>query len=315
MRAFITGAGTIGCHTARELVERGDEVTLFDLAPREDYVRQVVQSDVRVVRGDVRELPAVVEAVQEARPDCVIHTAGLIGGAAQQVPYRGFQVNIGGAINMAEAVRLAGVRRLLHASTQGVNDLSAPQTGPITEEFPVGGDAVYSASKVACEQVLKAYASAYKFELGLLRFAGVYGYGHYAGGSGVGQGMYALVTAAMAGRPAPIGAGIPESNEMVYAKDVGRGVALAAHAGRLSHQVYNIGSGVLVTPDTIVQALQRVIPGATASRSGPARADRHPRRQPFDISRARADLGYEPQYDLDAGLRDFVAELQRHAQA
>jgi nucleoside-diphosphate-sugar epimerase len=281
-------------------VERGDEVTLFDLAPREDYVRQVVERDVRVVRGDTRELPAVIEAAQSARPDCVVHTAGLIGGNAQQVPYRGFQVNIGGTLNMAEAVRLLGVRRLLHASTQGVNDLSAPQPAPIDETFPVGGDAVYTASKVACEQLLRAYAAAYGFELALLRFAGVYGYGHYTGGSGVGAGMHALLEAALAGQHAPIGAGIPDSNEMVYAKDVGHGVALVAHADRLPRSIYNIGSGVLVTPDGIVETLQRIIPGATASRGGPARADRHPRRQPFDLTRARTDLGYEPRYNLAA---------------
>ncbi len=311
MRVLITGAGLIGCHAARELVARRDEVTLFDLTPREDYVARVVGGDVRLVCSDTRELPAVLEAMQAARPECVVHTAGLIGGNAQQVPYRGFQVNIGGTINVAEAVRLAGVRRLVHASTQGVNDLSQPQPAPLSEEFPVGGDAVYAASKVACEQVLKAYAAAYKFELAMLRFAGVYGYGHYTGGSGVGQGMHALLQAALEGRPAPIGAGIPESNEMIYAKDAGRGVAAAVHAERLAHQVYNIGTGVLATPDTIVQTLQRVIPGATASRSGPPRPDRHARQQPFDISRARTELGFEPQYDLEAGIRDFVAELQR----
>jgi UDP-glucose 4-epimerase len=311
MRVLITGAGLIGCHAARELAQRGDTVTLFDLTPREDYVARVVGADVRLVRGDTRELPAILEAVQAAQPDCVVHTAGLIGGNAQQSPFRGFQVNIGGTINVAEAVRLSGVRRLVHASTQGVNDLSQPQTVPLTEDFPVGGDAVYGASKVACEQVLKAYAASYQFELAMLRFAGVYGYGHYTGGSGIGQGMHALLQAALEGRPAPIGAGIPASNEMIYAKDAGRGVAAAVHAERLAHHTYNIGTGVLATSDSIVEALQRVIPGATASRGGPARPDRHARRQPFDLTRARADLGYEPQYDLEAGIRDFVAELQR----
>lgn len=311
MRVLITGAGLIGCHAARELVQRGDAVTLFDLTPREDYVARVVGGDVRLVRGDTRELPAVLEAVHTVQPDCVVHTAGLIGGNAQQAPYRGFQVNVGGTINVAEAVRLSGVRRLVHASTQGVNDLSQPQTAPLTEEFPVGGDAVYSASKVACEQVLKAYAASYQFELVMLRFAGVYGYGHYTGGSGIGQGMHALLQAALAEQSAGLGPGIPESNEMVYAKDAGRGVALAVHAGHLAHQTYNVGTGILATPDSIVRALQRVIPGATASRGSPARPDRHARQQPFDLTRARTDLGYEPQYDLEAGIRDFLAELRR----
>jgi len=304
----------IGCHTAQELTQRGDEVTLFDLAPRESYIKRIVTSEVRVVRGDVAELPAVAEAVLDARPEIVIHTAALIGGAAQQVVYRGFRVNIGGTINVAEAVRLAGVRRLLYASTLGVNDLSYPQTAPLTEEFPVGGSGgVYGASKVACEQVLKAYAAAYTFHLGLLRFAGVYGYGEYAGGSGIGIGMYELLAAALAGRPAPIGSGIPDTNEMVYVKDVARGVALAAHAEALPHNTYNLGSGAVVTTDDIVRALQRVVPGASASRGGPARPDPFPRLQPFDLSRSRTELGYEPQYDLEAGLRDFMAEIKRHS--
>jgi len=314
MRVLITGAGMVGCNTARELGQRGDQVTLFDLAPNESYVRQIVPSDVAIVRGDVRELPGVLDAIQQAGAEVVIHTAGLIGGSAQQVPYRGFQVNVGGTLNLAEAVRLAGVRRLLHASTQGVNDLAAPQTAPLGEDFPAdGGGSVYASSKVACEQILKAYAQAYKFELGLLRFAGVYGYGHYAGGSGVGRGMYELVKAAVEGRHAPIGVGIPDSNEMIYCKDVARGVALAAHAERLPHQIYNLGTGVIVTPDEIVETLRRIMPEVTASRGGPSRVDPHPRVQPFDLARARAELGYEPRYDLEAGLRDFIDELERAA--
>ena len=312
MRVLITGAGMIGCHAAQELTQRGDEVTLFDLAPQESYIRRIISSDVRVVRGDVAALPAVMEAVSGARPDVVIHTAALIGGAAQESVYRGFRVNIGGTINVAEAVRLAGARRLLYASTLGVNDLSYPQPAPLTEEFPVGGSGgVYGASKVACEQILKAYAAAYTFELGLLRFAGVYGYGQYVGGSGIGRGMYELVEAALAGRPAPIGSGIPDTNEMVYVKDVAHGVALAAHAEKLPHHTYNLGSGAVVSTEDIVQTLQRILPGTTASRSGPARPDPFPRLQPFDLTRSRAELAYEPVYDLEAGLKDFIQELKR----
>lgn len=312
MRVLITGAGMIGCHTAHELVGRGDEVTLFDLVPDDGYIRRIAGGETRVARGDVADMPAVLEVVQAARPEVVIHTAALIGGSAQQSVYRGFRVNIGGTINVAEAVRLTGVRRLLYASTLGVNDLSYPQTAPLTEEFPVGGSGgVYGASKVACEQVLKAYAAAYKFELGLLRFGGVYGYGHYAGGSGIGRGMYELVEAALAGRHGPIGSGIPDTNEMVYVKDVAQGVTLAAHADRLPHDTYNLGSGVVVSPADIVTALQRVMPGATAGRSGQARPDPFPRLQPFDLTRSRAELGYEPRFDLESGLRDFVEEMQR----
>src|SRR5688572_24411688 len=198
MRVFITAAGMIGCHTARELLDRGDEVTFFDLAPRPDYIARVVKAEVPVVRGDVRELPGVIEAVQAFKPDVIVHTAGLIAGVAQQLPYRGFEINVMGTVNVAEAARLTGVRRLVHASTLGVVDRAAPQTAPITEDFQLGGnDSVYGTSKVACEQVLRAYARHYGLELALLRFAGVYGYGHFAGGSGVGIATFDLVKSAI----------------------------------------------------------------------------------------------------------------------
>jgi nucleoside-diphosphate-sugar epimerase len=69
MRVLITGAGMIGCYTARELIAVGDGVTFFDLAPHLDYVHHVAQRVLPIVRGDVRELPALVEAIQNTRPD------------------------------------------------------------------------------------------------------------------------------------------------------------------------------------------------------------------------------------------------------
>ena len=131
MRVFITAAGMIGCHTGRELLDRGDEITFFDMAPRPDYIARIVKADVPVVRGDVRELPGLIDAVQTFKPDVIVHTAGLIAGAAQQLPFRGFEINVMGTLNVAEAARLTGVRRLVHASTLGVVDRSAAQTAPM----------------------------------------------------------------------------------------------------------------------------------------------------------------------------------------
>lgn len=314
MRVFITGAGVVGCHTARELTRRGDEVTLFDLAPRPDFVSQVAGSNVRVVRGDIRELPGLLEAIGSFRPEAVIHTAALVGGQAQVLPYRGYQVNVMGTLNVAESVRLIGVRRMLHASTLGVVDRSAPQTAPVTEAFQLGGnDRVYGTSKVACEQILRAYAGIYKFELGLLRFASVYGYGYAGTGSAPTVAIFDLVKAAVEGRPAELAAGMPDVDELVYVDDLVAGIVAAAHAERLPHHTYNLGQGVLTTADDILQSVRRVIPGAEVSRpagdgTGGGRAKIE---QPMDISRAQAELGYAVR-DLDTGIGD-LAEVARQA--
>ena len=201
MRVFITGTGVVGCHAARDLLAAGHEVTLFDLAPRLDFVGRVVGREVPVVRGDIRELPGVLDAVAAARPDVVIHTAALVGGQASVLPWRGFEVNVLGTMHVAEAVRTFGVRRLVHASTLGVFDRSAPQVAPLKETDQLGGnDRMYGTSKVACEQLLRAYGGAYKFQLALLRFASVYGDGYAATGSAPTAAIYELLRDVLAGQ-------------------------------------------------------------------------------------------------------------------
>jgi nucleoside-diphosphate-sugar epimerase len=310
MRVLITGAGMVAAHTSRSLIELGHSVTLFSATPRHDYVRRVVGGDVPFIEGDVRELPAVAAAVKAVEPDVVIHTAARIGLAAQANPYAGFQVNVEGSVHVAEAVRLHGVRRLLHTSTLGVHDLSQPQPSPLSERFPIGGgDRIYGAAKVACEQLLWAYSLAYGFELGLLRLAGVYGFGYFTGGSGIGREILDLVKAARDDRVGRLGAGMPDRYEIVHVKDAAQGITRAAIAPTLPHHIYNVGSGVLVTREDVVAAMRRSVPTFRYDPGAAARQDRHPRMQPMDLSRSKAELGYEPTIGLESGLADLLAEV------
>ncbi len=309
-RVLITGAGMVGAYSARALIEAGHDVLLFDAAPRPEYVTRVVGRRVPIIRGDVRELPSVIAAVNEAAPAIVVHTAALIGEAAQAAPHTAVEVNVIGTLNVAEAVRLTGVPRLVYASTLGVNDLSHSQSEPIDEDFPLGGGGrMYGTSKVACEQLLWGYSLAYGFELACLRFAGIYGMGHFAGGSGIGQEIFELVAAAVAGRPGTIGSAMPPSFELVHVKDVAQSVLLAATVERLPHHVYNIGSGVIVGPSDVIGTVARLVPGFVGTAVPPARPNPHPRLQPFDLRRSRSELGYAPRFDLETGIRDLVAEL------
>ena len=84
---------------------------------------------------------------------------------------------------MAEAVRLGGVRRLVHISTLGVYDRRREPKGSVPEGAPIGQGRGYGNYKAAKELVLDAYASEYKFELIMLRPANVFGLGHYWSGS------------------------------------------------------------------------------------------------------------------------------------
>jgi nucleoside-diphosphate-sugar epimerase len=303
MRILITGAGLIGTHAAKELLERGDEVTFFDLAPRTDYIRRVTARDVPIVNGDIRDLAALLDAFQQVRPECVIHLAASVGEANIKNVYAGFQVNLVGVINVAEAARLAGVRRLIHASTQALY-LGEDPTELLREDSPVDSRGrVYNASKLACEHVLRTYAAKHRIELALLRFAGVYGYHAVAGGPGVA--VQQAVWDAMARKPVTLN--VYESVDFIYAKDLANGIALAAHASTLAHQVYNLGSGRLTTVQDVEEALGRIFAGVKMTRGNLA-----PARPRMDIARARTELGFNPEYKLETGLRDYVEQLKLH---
>ena len=302
MRVLITGAGLIGTHTARELLERGDDVTFFDVAPRPDYIRRVTGRDLPVIRGDIRDLAALVDAFQQVRPQCVIHLAASVGEANIHNVYTGFQVNLVATINVAEAVRLTGVRRLLHASTQAVYAGEDPQE-LLREDSPIDcRERVYNASKIGCEHVLRTYAAKEKFELALLRFAGAYGYHSVAGGPGVA--VQQAVWDAMAGKPVVLN--VYETVDFIYVKDLANGIALATHTSPLPHQIYNLGSGTLTTIEDIEAALKKLFPDIAMSRGKLT-----PARPRMDITRARAELGFNPEYKLESALRDYIAELKR----
>jgi len=302
MRILITGAGLIGTHVAKELTERGDEVAFFDMAPRPDYIRHVTGKDIPVIRGDIRDLAALVDAMQQTRAECVIHLAASVGEANINNVYAGFQVNLVATINVAEAVRLTGARKLVHASTQAVYSGDDPKQ-LLREDSPIDcRERVYNASKIGCEHVLRTYAAKHKIELALLRFAGVYGYHSVAGGPGVA--VQQAVWDAIAGKPVVLN--VYETVDFIYVKDLANGIALAVHTSPLPNQVYNLGSGTLTTVEDVETALKKIFPDVKMSRGKLT-----PPRSRMDITRANNELGFKPEYKLEAGLRDYIAELRK----
>ena len=302
MRVLITGAGLIGSHVAAELSSRGDEVTFFDVVAKPDYVRHVAGENLPLIRGDICDLAALIDAFLIVKPECVIHLAASVGEANIPNLYTGFRVNLVATLNVAEAARLAGVRRLIHASTQAVYRDDNPKS-LLREDSPLDGRGrVYNASKLACEHVLRTFVVRQAFELALLRFAGVYGYQAVAGGPGVA--VQEATWAAMAGEEAVLNA--YETVDFVYVKDLAHGIAQAVHASQLAHDTYNLGSGRLTTVEDVEAALREIFPNIRLRRGTLTSA-----RPRMDIARAQNDLAYAPEYKLEAGLRDYIAELNR----
>ena len=111
MNILITGAGLIGAHAARQMVDAGHKVVLFDLSPNRDYIQKVVgQGKADVVAANMLDLPALLTALEKFNVDTMVHTAGLIGGRVQENSYTGATNNILGTINILEAARLNALK-------------------------------------------------------------------------------------------------------------------------------------------------------------------------------------------------------------
>ena len=175
MNILITGSGLIGANTARHAVEAGHQVVLFDLSPNRDYIQKVVGRDkAEIVAADMRDLPALLSALEKYNVDTMVASAGLIGGRVQENSYTGATNNIIGTINVLEASRLRKLRRLVYVSTFGVYDRSKITAGVIREGDPIGGHNLYTVTKLCSEHLIHSYTEQYHLDTIIIRPGGVF---------------------------------------------------------------------------------------------------------------------------------------------
>lgn len=306
---LITGLGLVGTSYAQNALKRGESVVFYDIAPRPDFLaRKLGGANVTVVQRDVRDLPALIETIHNYKCDTVLHTAGLIGGKVANPIYSGFQINIMGTINVAEAVRLTGVKRLVQISTFGIYDRRQGEPAPIDENFRRGPGEAYGNSKVAKELVVEAYQRMFGFELIVLRLANVYGVGHFAGGSGGGEMVQNMLRTGIKGGVVKIPQEVARDFEYIYYKDLGRALDKAASTALKEPTTLNIGTGVVVKFDDLAALAERLLPKlqveivpGTRPRSA---------KQPMLIDKAKQVLGWAPEYDIEAGFKDYIEELR-----
>ncbi len=309
MTTLITGAGLVGTSFAQNAVRRGEDVVFMDPLPRDDFIRaKLGNADFKVVQDDVRNLAGLVKAIADHKAETVLHTASLIGGRVGDPIHNGYAINVGGALNVAEAVQLTGVKRLVHISTFGVYDWRRIAEGPVTEDAPLGAGSPYSNSKAAQELILEAYALKYGFELIVLRPANAFGVGHFWAGSSGGQKVQDLVMSGITGNVARI----PEEQTMafvyVYAKDLGRAIDLAATVDMPEKTIFNIGYDYVTTFDELTATIAKVVPKLDVEIvPGTPPLSRN---IPLDVSAAEKYLGWTPQFEMEAAFADYAADLR-----
>ena len=309
MATLITGAGLVGTAFAQFAAKRSEPLVFLDPEPRLRFLKMKLgDADFELIHKDIRDLPALISIIKAHHIDTVVHTAGLIGKRVADSLYTASQINLGGTLNVAEAVRLTDVKRLVHISTFGVYDRTQNADRPVNESFPRGHGSAYANLKVAKEVLLEAYQNLYGFEMIILRPANVFGLGHFWSGSGGGEKMQILLQCGLEQKPAKIPQHQTMANEYIYAKDMGRAVDLAATVPLPEATTFNIGNGWLTPFEEIADIARELLPGLKIEIE-PGTPPKS-KSQPLDISLAGKYLGWEPQYSMKTAFEDYLQELK-----
>jgi len=315
MTTLVIGAGLIGSQVARILTERGETPVLMDVSAQHEAVGQIVElGKVTLVQGDVLRPLSIVDALRAHGITRIAHTAAnpLLTLGAQKEPYAAINLNIMGTVNVLEAARITGVKRVMVSSSSVLNHYMAggeDDGGYGTEESFPRPTTFYSATKQAVESLGLNYAKWCGIEFAGLRYGAAFGPWSGAGGGGPSNVMRQAIRDALAGREATVP---PGAMEWVYSKDAARATVMALDAKDLGSRIFNVTMGALTTPAEMAAAIKAEVPGAKVKFEAPAgtAVSLANRSEHADLSRAKQHLGYEPQFKLKEAVKDLTGWLR-----
>ena len=316
MKVLITGGmGVIGAETSRRFVREGHRPVIM-ARHRDDKLIGDILDKVDFEAGDIQDMPRLLEIIKRHKVTHVVHAAAFVGAVSQANPALSIQVNVMGTVNVLEAARLFDVRRVVFTSAKGVygpilGEYGAPTYKPIPEDMPKNPQRIYDSAKQMCEQVCVYYANNMGIDTAVLRFATTYGPGKTARHGKMGV-TSQIVENPFHGLPFRHPHGAQAKDDFIYNKDSARGIYLATVADKVPSRVYNIGSGVGSSLGDIASAVKKLIPKAEIE-IGPGDnflGTPYPPHGVYDISRARTELGYAPEYDIERGVADYLESLK-----
>jgi UDP-glucose 4-epimerase len=321
MTTMITGVGAIGAHVAARLQEMGEALVLYDLSPRPDFLRTVMNIDrAKLVVGDVNDIELLKATIEREKVDRIIHLAGLLTRQLKDRPYAGIQLNVLGTGSVLEAARLTQVKRVVFASTRGVNQIAiAPQSGELLDEdftmkvLSNRPRTMYELSKLTGEYLGLLYNDSYGVDFAALRLGGGFGPTPEMPSGLTGGVLRALVYNAALGKAITIddpSLSYAGHHEFIYFKDDAEAIVLACFKKDLKKRVYNIRMSETYEYLEVVDIVRRIFPTVSitikALSSGSMSPGHAPRDDFADTAAARDELGWEPKYDLESGIRDWA---------
>lgn len=314
-RVLVTGAGGfIGSHLVEELAGRGARVRAlvrYNSRSHWGFLEELPRGlapRVEVLAGDVCDPFCVMDLAKDQ--EVVFHLAALIAiPYSYQAPAGYVAANVAGTLNVLEACRRRGVRKLVHTSTS--ETYGTARYAPIDEEHPLQGQSPYSASKIAADKMVESYHRSFALPAATVRPFNTYGPRQSARAV-----LPAIISQICAGRKALDLGDLRPVRDFNYVSDTVAGFLAAAASPKSVGEVINIGSGRAVSIGQAARAVLRL-----TGRRLPVREDsrrlRPPKSEVFrllcDNRKARRLLGWRPRVPLEEGLERTIAYVRAHA--
>jgi UDP-glucuronate 4-epimerase len=302
------GAGFIGSHVCERLLHSGHSVWAFDdlntfydpqLKRRNLRDIQSLAKPFEFAQGDLTDRTALDELFGSVKFDQVIHLAARAGvrpSLAEPALYQ--RVNVEGTVNILEAARLTGVKKITIASSSSVYGVNSKV--PFAESDPIfAAISPYAASKLACEALGHVYHHVYGMDVAMLRFFTVYGPRQRPD-----LAIHKFAKLINAGKPIPVFGDGSTARDYTYVTDTVDGV-IACTQKELGFEIFNLGESQTVTLSYLIELIEKEL-GKTAiiDRQSPQPGD-----VPItfaDVSKARAKLGYHPHIKIEQGIKMFI---------
>jgi len=313
MSILITGGtGFIGAGLARKLVEKGEDVVLFDIAPRIERVADI-KDKVKVIQGDLKVWPEVMNVVKENSIEGIFHLGSMLSVPSEENPWASFQTNVAGTMHVLETARLFGVKRMVFASTAATYGLGT--TGLITDETLQRPTTMYGTGKLYGELLGRFYRRKFDLDFRCLRYFSVIGPGVRT--MAVSQFSSWMVESAALGKPFECFVAEDVALAVTYFKDAIRATEMLYNAPKeqIKTVCYNVaGLSKAESAKRLELTIKKFIPEAEITyKPDPLVMDffRSLKRELIDDSRAREEWGWEPLHtDFEKIVSDFIQEVR-----
>lgn len=318
MNFLVTGgAGFIGSHVCERLLGMGEAVWALDnlddfydprLKQRALDEIQSLGKPFTFVKGDVTDPVCLEQLFRRVKFDQVVHLAARAGvRPSLTVPALYQRVNVEGTVNLLEAARVHGVRKVVLASSSSVYGVNAKL--PFSESDPIFCPiSPYAASKLACEALGHVYHHVYGLDVVMLRLFTVYGPRQRPD-----LAIHKFARLMSTGEPIPVFGDGSTARDYTYIDDTVDGIT-ACTQKTFGYEIINLGESRTVRLTYLIELLEQALGvEAIIDRRPPEPGD-----VPVtfaDISKAGAVLGYRPRVTIEEGIRRFVKWFRRSSSA